>query len=200
MLEQLRIDALIAPAGASPARDAAAALGLPVLTLTPEPERGAGAFRLNGAGLGEVAEGDASGLDDIAFILPTSGTTSRPKAVRLTHRNIACSGCNTSASLGLTADDRLIGVLPIHHAHGLISGLMATLYAGASIILMRGFAAGEFFEHVRMFRPTWLTAVPAIHQAILDAAPDHPDALNGHELRLIRSASAPLPAARRMAL
>lgn len=198
MLVHLRIDAIVVPKDFVVARSAAKALELPVFTLSPAPDNGAGAFVLVGTDRKRQDQSTTQlpELDDVAFVLPTSGTTARPKAVPLTHRNIAHSGCNTGAALALTNEDRLIGVLPIHHAHGLISGLMATLYAGASVIVLRGFSAGSFFDHLARFRPTWLTAVPAIHQAILDAAPTHGSALKDHSLRLIRSASAPLPGPR----
>ncbi len=202
MLIHLRIDALVAPKNSFSAREAAEALGLPLLNLVATTECGAGTFDLVSAST-RVATGapeQVAGLDDTAFVLATSGTTSRPKVVPLTHRNIANSAHNTGAALMLTEADRLIGVLPVHHAHGLISGLMATLYAGGCIIMMRAFSTDTFFEHLARFRPTWLTAVPAIHQAILDAAPKHRMALQGHRLRLVRSASAPLPAARFKAL
>lgn len=198
MLTHLRIDAVVAPKEIIAAQSAAKALELPLFTLSPAPEKGAGAFVLAGTFRNDQDQAalHPPGLDDVAFVLPTSGTTARPKAVPLTHRNIAHSGCNTGAALALTNEDRLIGVLPIHHAHGLISGLMATLYAGASVIVLRGFSARSFFDHLARFRPTWLTAVPAIHQAILDAAPIHGPALQDHSLRLIRSASAPMPGPR----
>lgn len=196
MLKNLRVDALVAPESCTEARAATLALGLPVLDLGPVPESGAGAFTLHCTDPkirpGTKRSADP-GLDDVTFVLPTSGTTGKPKAVPLTHRNIAHAARNTGAALDLTKYDRLIGVLPLHHAHGLISGLMATLYAGASVIVLRGFSTQAFFDHLKRFRPTWLTAVPAIHQAILDAAPGNAPALEKHSLRLIRSASAPMP-------
>ncbi|MEM7544672.1 MAG: AMP-binding protein [Pseudomonadota bacterium] len=194
------VDALLTIEGtARRAEYAATKLDLPCLPLLPGDADAPLAVQVGkGAEVCHPAADNAAmpTLCDDAFILPTSGTTAAPKAVPLSHLNICHSASATARSLALTRQDRLLSVLPLHHAHGLISGLMASLRAGAGIIYMRGFDAPGFFDHLTTFRPTWFTAVPAIHQAVIAEASRQEAALNGHSLRLIRSASASLSVAR----
>ena len=130
---------------------------------------------------------------DDAFILLTSGTTSRPKMVPLTHASVCLSAYNVGAALALGPRDRLLNVLPLFHAHGLISGVLAALAAGSSVVCTPGFDAAAFFGWLTEFRPTWYTAVPAIHRAVLSAAGRHKRGTQRSSLRLIRSASSSLP-------
>ncbi|NNE23714.1 MAG: AMP-binding protein [Rhizobiales bacterium] len=195
--KELRVDALVTILRTNSAAErAATSLGLQIIELVPLPHVGAGAFELVGPASKKPAGNELSQLADDAFVLPTSGTTSQPKVVPLTHLNICHSAINTANALGLSSNDRLLSVLPLYHAHGLISGLMSSLAAGASIVCMRQFDATEFFRYLDEFQPTWYTAVPAIHQAILAEAHEHKHVLKGHSLRLIRSASASLPVQR----
>ena len=81
------------------------------------------ARRVQSSGSGSAApSADAAGADNDAFILVTSGTTSRPKMVPLTHASVCLSAHNVGAALALGPRDRLLNVLPLFHAHGLISG------------------------------------------------------------------------------
>ena len=193
-LDRLRAKALLTIPGTSPAAERAAAeLGLGVLVLNPKPDIGAGAFELDGLVLAGVANETRPEKHDDAFVLTTSGTSSTPKAVPLTHANILNSANNTIATLGLTRDDRLLSVLPLYHAHGLIAGLMSSLAAAASVICMRGFSAAEFAGQLRDAGPTWYTAVPTIHLAVANELRRDGEALQCHRLRFVRSASAPLP-------
>ena len=192
-MREVDVRALVTRTRTNPmAEQAARDLGIPIITPSRLPEAGAGAFSWDGATRRPPAAERFAGLDDDAFILHTSGTTSRPKAVPLTHSNVVHAAAETVRSLGLTPDDRLLGVLPLYHAHGLISGLISTLVAGASIVPMHRFSADSFFEHLHEFQPSWYTAVPAIHQAVVAEARRAEITLNDHSLRLIRSASAPL--------
>jgi acyl carrier protein len=74
----------------------------------------------------------------------------------------------------------------------LISGILAALTAGSSVLCTPGFDATAFFGWLTEFRPTWYTAVPAIHQAILGEADPHKEAARRSSLRLVRSASTSL--------
>ena len=126
-------------------------------------------------------------------MLHTSGTTSRPKLVPLTHRNICSSGHNIALTLALTEHDRCLNVMPLFHIHGLIGAVLSSLTAGASVVCTSGFAAERFFAWVETLQPTWYTAVPTMHQAILARASDHQEVIARHSMRFIRSCSAPLP-------
>jgi acyl-CoA synthetase (AMP-forming)/AMP-acid ligase II/acyl carrier protein len=190
---ELHLAALLTRADLNSAsRRVAHILGIPVIDLSTLPNEGAGAFSIVGKAPRRVADDFASGADD-AFILLTSGTTSRPKTVPLTHASVCLSACNVGTALALGSRDRLLSVLPLCHGHGLISGLLAALAAGSSVVCTPGFDATEFFGWLTEFRPTWYTAVPAIHRALLSAADPHKQTAQRSSLRLVRSASTSLP-------
>ena len=131
---------------------------------------------------------------DIALILHTSGTTSRPKMVPLTHKNLITSSKNISKTLKLSENDKCLNIMPLFHIHGLVAGLLASLYKGGiSIIPPSGFNALSFFKWLDNTKPTWYTAVPTMHQTILARAMRNKNIINTNHLRFIRSSSASLP-------
>lgn len=79
------------------------------------------------------------------------------------------------------------------HIHGLVAALLGSLSAGASIACSPGFHQLHFFEWLDELEPTWYTAVPTMHAAVLARARDHEDTVRRARLRLIRSSSAALP-------
>ena len=107
---------------------------------------------------------------DVAMLLPTSGTTARPKIVPLTHANMCTSAYAHAAALALKETDRCLNVMPLFHGHGLHGTLVASLAAGASVVCTPGFDAERFFGWLTAFQPTWYSAVPTMHQAILAQA------------------------------
>lgn len=131
--------------------------------------------------------------DDVALVLHTSGTTSKPKRVPLTHRNLCASASSIRETLKLTSSDRCLGVMPLFHIHGLIGGLLSSLAAGASFAATPDFDGNCFFDWMKELSPTWYTAVPTIHQEILRCAREHIEIIETGRLRFIRSSSAPLP-------
>jgi oxalate---CoA ligase len=178
----------------SPARAVAAARGIPVIELVPEPAGPAGSFTL--AATLPPAEAAHSGFataEDEALVLHTSGTTSRPKIVPLRHINITASAYHIARSLALEPADLCLNIMPLFHIHGLIAGVLSSLAAGAAVCCTPGFNAFKFFGWFRDTRPSWYTAVPTMHQAILSLAGRNQDALQGSRLRFIRSSSASLP-------
>lgn len=195
-LSDLNAKALIVATGSdTPARAVAAKLGVAVLELTPLPEDGAGSFKITSAG-SLVAPARHTGLaqpDDVALILHTSGTTSRPKIVPLTHRNVCASARNISATLKLTPADRELHVMPLFHIHGLIAGVLAPMAVGSQIFCTPGFNALKFFSWMKECKPTWYTAVPTMHQTILSRAPGNMDVIKANPLRFIRSSSSSMP-------
>jgi acyl-CoA synthetase (AMP-forming)/AMP-acid ligase II/thioesterase domain-containing protein len=191
-LGDLHAKALLLQRGAdSPAREVARRRGIPVVEATFDRGDPAGVFDLVGAGDGDP-EGYA-GPDDVALVLHTSGTTSRPKIVPLTQRNVCTSAHDVAATLQLGSRDRCLNVMPLFHIHGLVAAVLASLAAGASIVCTPGFHADHFFEWLQAFSPTWYTAVPTMHQSVLAAADAHRDAVSRTTLRFIRSSSAALP-------
>jgi len=191
-MSDLDAKALIVEAGSeSPAIAAARKLGVRILTLTPG--GAAGAFTLSGAAAGAAARPGAAEPDDIALILHTSGTTSRPKIVPLTQANVATSANNIAASVAFTPDDRGLNVMPLFHIHGLIAGVLAPLSRGGSVFCTPGFNALKFFAAMEEAAPTWYTAVPTMHQAILTRAAQNKDVIARHPLRFLRSSSSSMP-------
>ena len=192
-LEDLRARALILEAGAeSPAVEAAKRVGVPVIALTPETGAGAGIFTLD-APAGAAERGDG-GADDAAMVLHTSGTTSRPKIVPLTGANLCASARNIADWISLEPGDRCLNIMPLFHIHGLMAGVMASLHAGATVICTPGFNALRVFAWLDEMTPTWLTAVPTMHQAILARAARNEEIVARRRLRLLRSSSSSLPA------
>jgi len=177
-----------------PSVEVAERLGIPVLRLVVPEGAPAGVFAIEGDPVGSaVASGLAEGADT-ALLLHTSGTTSRPKLVPLSHANLAASAAHIGATLGLAPADRCLNIMPLFHIHGLIAAVLSSLAAGASVFCTPGFNALRFFQWLSEAKPSWYTAVPTMHQAILPRAARNPEQLAGAKLRFIRSSSASLPA------
>jgi len=134
----------------------------------------------------------AAGESDIALILHTSGTTSKPKLVPLAQANLLASARNIAHGLALQPADRCLNVMPLFHIHGLVGVLLASLAARSSVACTRGFSESTFLERVEEFQPTWYSAVPTIHQVVASMAERYRSRLPGHRFRFIRSSSSAL--------
>jgi oxalate---CoA ligase len=134
-----------------------------------------------------------AGAEDVALVLHTSGTTSRPKIVPLRHINVTASAYHVGRSLALAPDDACLNIMPLFHIHGLIAAVLSSLAAGGSVCCTPGFNAFRFFSWFDEARPTWYTAVPTMHQALLPLAARNAEIIARGRLRLIRSSSASLP-------
>jgi amino acid adenylation domain-containing protein len=174
-------------------RGVAYSLGIPVIDLVPSSDQAPCAFELVCPSPRPPVTGDLAGASDDAFVLLTSGSTSRPKLVPLTHTSVCLSAHNAGAVLRLQPQDRLLSVLPLFHAHGLISGLLTALAAGSSVVCAPKFDAAAFFGWLKQDQPTWYTAVPPIHRALIAEARRRKRSFQPSSLRLIRSASLSLP-------
>ena len=130
---------------------------------------------------------------DIALILHTSGTTSRPKIVPLTQVNLLASAGHIVKTLRLEPQDRGLNVMPLFHIHGLIASLLAPLTIGSSVICSPGFDALKFFSWLRDFKPNWYSAVPTMHQTILARSSKNTEIIRTVPLRFIRSSSSSIP-------
>jgi malonyl-CoA/methylmalonyl-CoA synthetase len=132
-----------------------------------------------------------------AIMLYTSGTTGRPKGVRLSHAAVAATVASLETAWGWRADDRLLHVLPLHHTHGLIVAALGALWAGAEARFSPPAAEGiwEALADVTVFM-----AVPTIYAKLMEAfraAPAEGRArwtASAARLRLFTSGSAALPA------
>lgn len=145
---------------------------------------------------GRVAQGplDWSGADGVApgdpgLLLFTSGSTGHPKGVLLSHRGLANNARGVLAHTGLTPEDRLLHVMPLHHTNALNNQIFAPLLAGAGVALAGRFRADDMPGLLRAFRPTIITGVPTMYARMLELEFD-PDSLAG--LRFARCGSAPI--------
>jgi acyl-CoA synthetase (AMP-forming)/AMP-acid ligase II len=139
-------------------------------------------------GQGRPDGGVVPGLDDIALLAYTSGTTGKPKGVPLTHRQLAVSIRSAMAAWRWQEDDVLVHALPLYHQHGL-GGVHAALIAGGTAHIQSRFSPPDLIQAVRQNRASVLFAVPTIYQALVDAnAPTAPL----RDLRLAVCGSAPL--------
>lgn len=142
---------------------------------------------------GKLAQSQAQSVsqaepEDVALVLHTSGTTGRPKAVPLTHRNLTRTMMNIQNTYELTPKDRTMLVMPLFHVHGLLCGFLAPLRSGGSVIVPPAFSAKSFWQDFSTHKANWYTAVPTIHQILLKNPPPNPKP----EIRFIRSCSSPL--------
>ena len=194
-LNDLGAKAVVLQDGAdTPAREAAATAGVPVIALVPGEAAGDFTLRPEAAMAGTPAYPGLAGADDVALVLHTSGTTSRPKIVPLRHVNVTASAANIGRALALTADDLCLNIMPLFHIHGLMAATLSSVAAGASVCCTPGFNAFKFFAWFDAVRPTWVTAVPTMHQAVLTYAERNKEIIARGRLRLLRSSSASLPA------
>ena len=196
-LSDLNAKALIVEqASSSPAIEVAAKLGVRIIDLLVDEGMAAGAFRLvprDGAGGTPTANPGFAQPDDVSMVLHTSGTTSRPKIVPLSQRNLAASAQNIRATLRFTAQDIGLNIMPLFHIHGLIAGVLAPVSAGSQVFCTPGFNALKFFAWMDEAKPTWYTAVPTMHQAIVGRAGKNLDVIKRHPLRFLRSSSSSMP-------
>ncbi|MGW0039129.1 AMP-binding protein [Gordonia sp. NPDC003376] len=128
----------------------------------------------------------------IAVLPYSSGTTGRPKGVMLTHRNLVANVCQIRPAMGLTADDRLLAVLPFFHIYGMTVLLNAALAHRAALVTMPRFDLAEFLRIVETFRCTYVFVAPPIAVALAK----HPS-VEGADLSSVHtifSGAAPLDA------
>jgi len=191
-IQDTRARALILPSGELPeARRAAGEAGVPIIETESDSE-GRVAFSCSSApGLEKSIQHPDD--DDIALMLHTSGTTSRPKRVPLTHRNLMTSALNVSSWYGLGPDDISLCVMPLFHVHGLVASTLSTLKVGGTVVVVPRFNPLSFWQTVEEHRATWFSAVPTIHQVLLARSRQGSRPQGIEHLRFIRSCSAPLP-------
>ena len=144
--------------------------------------------------LGESSNGGKVTSDSVAMVLHTSGTTSRPKRVPLTHHNLLTSIKNIVETYNLSDEDVSLCVMPLFHVHGLLASTLSTLASGGTIVLPSRFNALGFWQMISENSVTWFSGVPSMHQTLLARAQrTQGDPLSSsHQLRFIRSCSSPL--------
>jgi crotonobetaine/carnitine-CoA ligase len=121
--------------------------------------------------------------EDTAAILYTSGTTSKPKGVLITHANYLYAGEVMSKSVRLTPEDRQFIVLPLFHANAQYYSTMSALTVGASIAITERFSASRYFKQAKRMNATVGSLFAAPIRMILRKEYDPADRDN--QLRLI---------------
>src|SRR5260370_1360019 len=119
------------------------------------------AFRASAARFDPLAPGEGASADD-ALILYTSGSSARPKAVRLQHHAIIANGFAIGERMGLSPDDRVLLAPPLFWAYGACNALPATLTHGAALVLQARFEPGEWIGLVERHRVTAVYTLPSI--------------------------------------
>ncbi|MDU8928105.1 acyl--CoA ligase [Alisedimentitalea sp. MJ-SS2] len=191
-MDDLSASLLICDDAAGAAAQAAKGLGIQIAVISVDAAAPAGTFTMDIEGDG-ICPLDESRPDDPCLVLHTSGTTSRPKIVPLSQLNVATSGQNIARTLGLVSSDICMNIMPLFHIHGLIAAVSSTMAAGAEIYCTPGFNALKVFSWLEDCRPSWYTAVPTMHQAILGRAARNEEIVKNMKLRFIRSSSSSLP-------
>ena len=139
--------------------------------------------------------------EDVALVLHTSGTTSRPKRVPLAHRNLTISAQNVANTYQLISEDVSLCVMPLFHVHGVVASTLSTLLTGGTVIVPPRFNALNFWPVARDHRVTWFSAVPSMHQALLSRAQRSDGVGTGYDgPRFVRSCSAALPSSTMLAM
>jgi acyl-CoA synthetase (AMP-forming)/AMP-acid ligase II len=196
-LSDLKAAALIVSKGStSPSVEVAAKLGVRIVELIAPADAPAGTFALearDGGAPKAAAHPGTAQPDDVSMVLHTSGTTSRPKIVPLSQRNLCASATHIRSTLKFTGADRGLNIMPLFHIHGLIAGVLAPLSAGSMVFCTPGFNALKFFAWMDESKPTWYTAVPTMHQAILSRASKNTEVIARNPLRFLRSSSSSIP-------
>lgn len=134
-----------------------------------------------------------------ALLLYTSGTTSRPKGAVHTHASLAAQVETLLAAWGITAADRTLLVLPLHHVHGIVNVVSCALAAGATCEMLPGFDAEAVWSRVERGEITLFMAVPTVYAKLLThleaQTPERRARLSAAaaRLRLMVSGSAALP-------
>jgi len=179
----------------TPAREVAQAMGIPIIEVTSSNNSAAGLFKLKAKmNPSKTKHVELAQPDDIALVLHTSGTTSQPKIVPLSQRNICATVANVSHSLALGPQDICLNIMPLFHIGGLVDLLITPLAAGGSVICTPNFSVTTFIRHLNQFRPTWCQLVPTMIQEILSSTEGSSlELIKKSSLQYIRSVAAALP-------
>lgn len=191
-LQQLPLDALlIGSDGDQQGRAAAERHGL-MLISAEAAEDGSPALRLAMPVAAQPAPDELPEPDAPAFILRSSGTTALPKLIPFTHRNMLTAARKWQRWFGLDAGDRCLCVSAPYYSHGLKVTILTPLLTGGSVAFPLSPAVVDLHEWFASLRPSWYSAGPALHLAILEAARAHPEGLSTQRLHFASSGGAPL--------
>ena len=101
-------------------------------------------------------------VEEMRIMLFTSGTTSKSKAVMLSHKNIASNLMDISSVLKVREDDRFLSFLPLHHTFECTTGFLLPLSVGASIAFCDGIR--HIAENIKEYDITFMVSVPVLYE------------------------------------
>lgn len=139
--------------------------------------------------------GDRTALlgDDKALIIYTSGTIGSSKGVVLSQAALLAAAANTVRVHQLSAEDRTLCVMPLHHVNALTCTLVPTIFSGGSVVLPRRFHAAEFWQLMLSYRCTWSALVPTMVTELVSAGkPPYWQREEFAHVRFVRCSAAPL--------
>ena len=191
-LKLLGADAIIVLAGDdSPLRDDAERQGILVIEAVPVTEGGL-SLSLVGPKKAVAAPPSTPGPREPAFILQSSGTTAEPKLIPYSHANMLAAAARVKGWFNLHENDRCLSVTPVYYCHGLTLTVFAPLLSGGSVAFPASSSRPDLKEWLIYLKPSWYSAGPTMHRAILEKARSHEDKPISHELRFVLSGGAPL--------
>jgi crotonobetaine/carnitine-CoA ligase len=197
LVRQVSPRALITDAGLAGLVEAAGLGGLPGPGMLDVDALGTGAHGAGALGTGTrgadaaIAELPDAGVrpDDLAVLIPTSGTTGKSKLVMQTHRAYVMAGEGFPFWMQLSADDRLMTSLPLFHINAPAYSVMGSLACGAGLVLLPRFSASGFLDSARRHGATEFNAIGAMLEILMRQPPRADDA--GSPLRLCYTGPAP---------
>lgn len=127
--------------------------------------------------------------DDLAVLIPTSGTTGRSKLVMQTHRAYAMAGVGFPWWMELTSADRMMTSLPMFHINAPAYSVLGSLAAGAGLVLLPRFSASGFLDSARRHGATEFNAIGAMLEILMRQPPRPDDAET--DLRLCYTGPSP---------
>jgi acyl-CoA synthetase (AMP-forming)/AMP-acid ligase II len=176
----------------SAARRVADRHGIPTIDASPA-QGGRLGLQLAAPRIGAACPLDDANPDAPAFILHTSGTTVAPNLVPFSHRNVLASAKRVRTWFGLTPQDRCLNVSPVYYSHALTTTVLPPLLTGGSIAFPANPLIADLSEWFGALGPTWYSAGPTLHLAVVEKAQLRPDARTEHCLRFVSSAGARIP-------
>lgn len=110
-----------------------------------------------------LAQAVSMDLHDVAIIMYTSGTTGLPKGAMLTHGNIMWNNFNAMLAFGGSREDVVLTAAPLFHIGGLNVMTISSFHTGSTLVLMRGFDAGQVLENIQHHKVTHMFGAPAMY-------------------------------------
>ena len=126
-------------------------------------------LELAGAHRGQRPDAPEAGLDDVAFLTYTSGTTGPPKGAMNTHRNVVFNSQAYRDWVGLSGEDVVLGVAPLFHITGLIGHVGVSMLCGAPLVLSFRFDPAVTLELIERHRVTFVVGAIPVYIALMNA-------------------------------